>query len=344
MSTCYSYAVITPQVANSDMATPSSHTDEEPSPTAPADAFSALGHEIRVAILRTLWERYDPTANPDGVQPNEVKPLPFSELLARIDVDDRGQLNYHLNQLTDRFIRRTDAGYELTATGHKLVGAIIAGSTIEHARLPPVEIDVECPLCGAPIEVRYEYGTVIGCCTRCPGPAPRSERPPGFFYSMSFPPNGLRNRTPKEIFLASVRLGWATGVTAALQGICPSCAGPTRKRINACTDHAPQDDGLCETCNRVGLAKLLVVCETCKTAFSGHLGNMLLTYPTVVAFYVEHDINHHPGSWDAFARKFQYDPELVSEDPLRVRLTIPANDDELAVTFDGDANIVKLSS
>lgn len=34
----------------------------------------------------------------------------FSELRERVNVDDPGRLNYHLNELTTHFVRRTEDG------------------------------------------------------------------------------------------------------------------------------------------------------------------------------------------------------------------------------------------
>ena len=70
------------------------------------------------------------------------------------------------------------------------------------------------------------------------------------------------------------------------------------------------------------------------------MGIALFYHPAVVSFYYEHgfDYRYEPGP--PWARTLQYDEGVVSEDPLCVRVTIPAGDDELLVTVDEEANVV----
>lgn len=303
------------------------------------EAFAVLGHEIRLSILWALFERYEPTARPDGVMHVEVEPLSYSALLDRVDVDDHGKLNYHLDKLLDRFILRTDHGYELTDAGMKLVQATIAGSIIETPTLPPDEIGIDCPLCGAPVLVDYDDGAVRARCSRCPGPKPRPEQPFGTLFRIDFPPNGLRRRTLEEV-LATAHLFARHGFVTALEGTCPFCAGETRISVDACADHVPGDDGICEACGRHTLSSFVAACESCKQLYAGEVGIALFYHPAVVSFYHEHgfDYRYEPGP--PWARTLQYDEAVVSRDPLRIRVTIPAGDDELLVTVDEEATVV----
>ncbi|MEF8813342.1 MAG: helix-turn-helix domain-containing protein [Halovenus sp.] len=70
----------------------------------PEEVLSALSDSTRVDILRALWD-------PDR------ETVPFSELRDAVRVRDSGKFNYHLDKLTDRFVRKTDEGYELTTDG-----------------------------------------------------------------------------------------------------------------------------------------------------------------------------------------------------------------------------------
>lgn len=305
----------------------------------PEEAFAVLGHEIRLSILRALFERYEPTASPDGVMPVEVEPLSYSALLDRVDVDDHGKLNYHLGKLLGRFVYRTDKGYELTDAGMKLVQAIIAGSIIETPTLPPADIGVDCPLCGATVLIDYDNGAVRARCSNCRGCKPRPGQPPGTLFRIDFPPNGLRRRTLKEV-VAAAHLFARRGFVTALEGTCPFCAGETRVSVDACLDHAPGDDGLCATCGRHTLTTFVAACESCKQLYAGEVGIALFYHPVVVSFYHEHgfDYRYEPGP--PWTRTLQYGETVVSRDPLRVRVTIPAGDDELLVTVDEEATVV----
>ena len=81
---------------------------------APADTFAIVGEESRLAILEALWRLDAPAA--------------FSDLRAEVGTRDSAQFNYHLGKLTDQFVHKTDAGYELRTAGERIVQAILAGS------------------------------------------------------------------------------------------------------------------------------------------------------------------------------------------------------------------------
>ena len=60
----------------------------------PAEAFSVVGNETRLAILEALW------AAPE-------RPVTFSELRSRVGMADSAQCNYHLYRLTGQFVAKT---------------------------------------------------------------------------------------------------------------------------------------------------------------------------------------------------------------------------------------------
>lgn len=93
-------------------------------------ALSALAHEARVEILQAL-------ADADG-------PLPFTEVKSRVGVSDPGRLNYHLGELREHLLRRTEDGYALTYRGEALVVAGTDGVRVDDATTD----DAVCPVCG----------------------------------------------------------------------------------------------------------------------------------------------------------------------------------------------------
>jgi hypothetical protein len=60
----------------------------------------------------------------------------------------------------------------------------------------------------------------------------------------------------------------------------------------------------------------------------------------VTAFYHDHGIEHRFASWESFVRSHNLKEELVSEEPFRLRVTIPAGTDELRLTVDGELNVI----
>ncbi|ERH11426.1 MAG: hypothetical protein J07HB67_00433 [halophilic archaeon J07HB67] len=96
------------------------------------DALSALTHEIRVAVLRELADADEPVA--------------FSELRDRVGVRDPGKFNYHLQRLTDHFLRQTEDGYELGYRGRRLL--VDNGVDADAVTLGSADETRACPVCG----------------------------------------------------------------------------------------------------------------------------------------------------------------------------------------------------
>lgn len=95
----------------------------------PGEAFSVLGNDTRVAILRTLWDAGPPVA--------------YSELKSAIGVHDSGRFNYHLDKLIGHFVERTEAGYSLLVAGEQAVQAIDAEMFTGESSFWPTDAGVE---------------------------------------------------------------------------------------------------------------------------------------------------------------------------------------------------------
>lgn len=85
------------------------------------------------------------------------------------------------------------------------------------------------------------------------------------------------------------------------------------------------------------------VCEVCK--FHMQLPTDLYppTHPAVLAFYYEHDIEFDLASHEQRSHLLEYQEEVVSENPLRIRTTVPLDGDELQVTFDEQMSVVAVN-
>lgn len=121
----------------------------------PGEAFTLLGNETRIDIIRVLGETSD-------------KSLSFSALWDRVNIADSGQFNYHLNKLVGSFVRRTDeAEYELTYTGAQVIGAIFAGTFNQRGLTRSFDLDSACTTCGSVLLVEYEREHVTISCPTC---------------------------------------------------------------------------------------------------------------------------------------------------------------------------------
>jgi len=99
----------------------------------PDEAFAVLGNEIRLDIIRVLWQA-DAAHEYDDVS-DTVGTMAFSQLRRRVGIDDNGQFNYHLSRLSPHFIRQTDCGYRLSGAGKQIARTVIAVSGEESVEL-----------------------------------------------------------------------------------------------------------------------------------------------------------------------------------------------------------------
>jgi DNA-binding transcriptional ArsR family regulator len=298
------------------------------------EAFQLLSDETRLGILQSLWEAYDPA---------DDTPMRFSDVRERMGGVDPGRLNYHLNKLADHFIRRTSDGYELRDSGKRIVRLILAGTAIDDPEIDPVPVDISCWYCGGQPEWSYREGWRILECTNCDARCVESF-PPGVISKSEFPPSGLRGRTPDEINEAD-RI-WGTHRRASvMDGVCPECAGDMPVTlVDICDDHHPDWDEyqFCETCGSIFWGRVSHVCEGCKY----HWRMPTLFYPSrqpaVVAFYHDQGIEFDLATHEQRAYLLDFEEELVSEDPFRIRISIPGDDETLWLTYDDRMTVVDI--
>lgn len=302
------------------------------------EAFKRVGDETRLAILLALWEAYEPFADDNA--------LSFSELLDRVDYDTSGNFSYHLQKLEGHFVESTPDGYRLQQAGHKIVRAVVAGTGLTDTTLPPTEIDVDCVMCGEPLAITYENEQLYTVCKACEGKfAPDDEKPPGTIMGFAFDPAGLSRSSAEEIFAASVFRAMQK-FTMQMGGLCPECSGPVDGSMHVCEDHS--SDGICSNCGRKDEIQARWVCTVCKNAGHGPPGGNLVLHPRVVAFYADHglDIGYDTNDFETVVRVLramsEHRQELVSTEPLRVRVTIRYGGDKLRLLVDEAMNVVEV--
>lgn len=276
------------------------------------DAFSAIGNDIRINILRVLGDAGEA--------------MSFSEIRSRVDIRDSGQFNYHLNELRDRYIEQTDDGYILTRAGLRVTSAIEASAYGSGEVIGPETAATECPICGADRTVIYEDSAIRLRCS-----ANSNHR-----WLSPLPPGATEDRDLNEL----VELGTKVNrnyVDLAASGTCPECFGRMERWM--------RDDE--EATKNLGGHEYVfqAMCEDCGFPFGGGVGCLVNRHPAVVSAYHEHGINIReqttlPHEFDS--------PTVVSEDPLRLRVDIesPREDDDhvlVSLTIDDNANIVDVT-
>lgn len=306
------------------------------------DAFAILGNETRLAILFALWEAYEPAAEENTVS--------FSALRDRVGVRQGAQFNYHLDKLVGRFVRKTDAGYELERSGLLLVQSIIAGTATVEPDFEPTEIDADCPFCGAPTTVVYENVYVYQTCTECAGHSPADRHPEGTLIGWTLEPTGLTDRTATEVFAVSTIKTFGRMVMR-FEGVCPECSGPVEWTVEVCEDHDVGDDERCPECGRADAVLAREVCTVCKSWGRGSPSLKVMFHPAVVSFFYDRGVeigftgtHDFETVWDLLDLAENSTEKVVSRDPLRIAVTLRHAEDTLELLLDEEMNVVDVAS
>jgi DNA-directed RNA polymerase subunit RPC12/RpoP len=303
----------------------------------PDEAFSALGNEIRVSILRVLAEA-------DG-------PLPFSEVYGALDVDDSAQFNYHLDKLVGHFVGKTDEGYTLRRPGRRVVEAILSGAVTEAPQLDRTSVDGNCSYCGSRIEVQWRESSIELFCTECDGAWDRSwgraggPQPvdDGYLGRLPMPPAGLEARSPTEAYCAAWI--WTNlEVMAAASGICPRCSARLETSIHACESH-DADGEVCADCESRFAVRAVFECDNCNYTTGGSAALALLTEDELLSFMTDQGLNPvAPESIHRVDRTHtDYEEEVLSTDPLEVGFTFTVDGGRLTLRVDEDLEVVEAS-
>lgn len=305
------------------------------------NALKLLSDETRLAILLALWDGYEPYG------PNEA--MPFSELYDRVAVRDSANFNYHLGELTEHFVEKTDDGYHLHNSGLILVRTVIAGTGLNESTTAATELDISCTRCGdARLEISYRDGSVYLTCPECEGFTTTEEHPRGTIAVFEFDPAGLADRCPPEILAASA-IRSRNNFRMMMEGVCPACSGPIDASLQLCEEHTSETGDVCRKCGRLDSARVRCVCTVCKRKSSRPVEFTVVDHPAVISFYADHgiDIRWNADDIEGFIHRSELlwaiEHSIVSMDPVRIRVTVPCESEELQLTLDENWDVIDIS-
>lgn len=301
-------------------------TDEETDRLSPDDAFSALGNEIRVQILRELGDAGEPLA--------------FSDLYERIDLSDSAQFNYHLGKLVGHFVVKTDSGYALGRPGRRIVEAILSGAVTDDPQLDRTPVEDRCDDCGQQLEIQWRDGSVELFCADCDGRWEQSwgrvggpqEAADGYLGRLPFPPAGLQDRQPTVVLQAA--FVWSNlELLAVANELCPRCAARIELETHVCEDHR-RTENPCSVCETNFAVRLVATCTNCIYSAGSGAAFGILDEPALLTFLFDHDLNPlAPESVHKLDEVLnEYDEEIHSVDPLRAELRFTIEDETLPIT------------
>lgn len=298
----------------------------------PEEAFSILGNETRVQILRTLG--------------GGDEPLSFTELRDHVGIRQGGQFNYHLEKLVGHFVAKTDAGYELRQPGRRVVQAVLSGAVTEDPMMPPRPAEWwPCPYCGGQVVVGYQQERVERYCTECEGlwgaveprMSPFDTEGYGSLQALHLPPAGTQGRDASEILRAAFIWGYAEWLVAA-HDVCPRCSAVVDRTVFVCEDH--ESDGFCTTCGRQNAVSFETRCTNCRFSLSSIVSMHLAASSELLDFVTDHGVNPVCDPWDW---GWEYDEDIVATDPLEARFSFTMDDETLTLTVNDELEIVNAS-
>lgn len=274
-------------------------------------AFSALGSELRIEILRILVE---------AAEAGESE-LSFSEIYDRIDIDSTSQLSYHLDTLAGIFIRQSDSGYALTQAGDRIVRVVRSGTYSQEPSFEQTTLEGQCPYCDATVlSAEYQDSVLAVECQSCGGRV----------VTFDLAPAESEGRTSMETLHSCNRRAHQE-YTTALQGTCPTCGGSTTTRIES-TEQPPSYICVAE-------------CGQCGLRLFAPLEVRLLHHPAVISFYWKHGIDASTlPLWDLPSYVRNWDIEALGTDPYEFRITIVHEGDSIQVTLDAALNVAVSSA
>jgi hypothetical protein len=295
-------------------------TDGAEGDLAPDEAFALVGHETRFAVLRALWE-------------SEGHRATFSALRERVGVSDSGRFNYHLGKLVGSFVRRVDGpdpadgrsgtGYELTAAGEAVMGAVLSGAYTGRESVGPVETAEPCPLCGGVIVARFEAGNAHVDCTDCDTP----------LGSFPLAPAALADYPDEE--LPAVLDRYTRVLLRSLDaGFCPICDGRVDGRLVLHPAGEAEDVQSGEAADLTPDGEY--VCRRCESEFHTAL-SFLVESAAVRTFHEAHgrDLDAVPF-WTLGWLFGESEVTVLDADAPRVRVVVPLDGDRLPLTVGPD--------
>lgn len=278
--------------------------------------YSALGHELRVRILYALF--------------SSQSPLGYNELMREVGKVDSGRFNYHLSELRDTFVVRSEHGYELNLQGQRLMSSVVAGRYMGEEVDYSADLERPCPACddgGLDLVQTGAMPEVV--CDTCDlvydryGPFPLSAWE-------SHDEEGIRHGMWQRL---------VSGINLALEDVCYDCYSPLER-----SPHRKEDDLPALYYPERNLEYIaLFDCGTCTNYLPIPYSVLAWFDPQVRSFLAENDIDAAttPG-WMIDHVVDELEVTVSSEEPFRVGVSFTIGEDSCRVLFDDEHRVTSV--
>ena len=276
------------------------------------ETYAALADETRIRILLALADRYDEAWSAGW--------LTFSELRERVGVEDTSRFSYHLDELQDEFVVKSDGRYRPRVAALEIASAIRAGTYDgETVAVDRRQTDYECPHCEQSLVASYrDHSLYVGCPEH------------GAAVAFPTPPRALSDRTLDEVIDLSLRKH-ASDVRLLREGVCPRCWGSAA--ISFPRETVPESYLIDD------VAYGTATCDDCWLSYPLPLAHAVLGHPAVETLYTDH------GLQPADAQIGPHDLARVSDVDYQdgattaVRLTVGLGEDTLVLNLDHSCRV-----
>lgn len=276
----------------------------------PTEAFGLVASETRFAVLRALWELTTGTGEASAS---------FTDLREASGIRDSGQFNYHLDQLTPQFVRKTDGAYQLTTAGRRVVGAAFSGGLTDTETTVEPRPVRDCPECGGTIALQYVDGQVRVACGDCGTHEADMHAPPALVATV--------DADELETLLGKYLL---TEIQRQNRGFCLYCGGPLEAEFRR------DDEGRLREEWSVSFS-----CEVCGHVSYSIVTGVVLDHPAVVSLLHEAGIDLRETPLWNLEPLLSATERVAAADPLRVETTIETDDAALTLRLDESLSVVE---
>jgi len=279
-------------------------TDARPEKPPMREAFALLGHDIRLNIVVALLDNW---------MAAYTEPISYAELMDAVEIDDSGKFNYHLKKLRGVYVEKADGGYVPTASATALYRAVVAHRPSHDADRPRLDVDSECPCCGAGLVGTYERGFLSVDCESCDD---------WIGFSYPFPRNGFTDRCDEEVVRAAYRR-CKHHLAVARSGQCPFCAGVTTIEIQA------------EALSEIDDPPVEMWCDSCSFHVGSRIMFLFLLDSRVTTVLSDAAIDVERYEWELPKSTTR----ITSQEPLRIQVEVHGEEAIATIVIDDRLNV-----
>lgn len=293
--------------------------------------FELLGHEVRMDVLRVLWEAFEF----DEYVTETRDPVAFAELRRRSEYDGCGNFGYHLEKLVGTLVEKEREGYLLSPLGYNLMRALDTYATFEYETVEETALSDPCPFCGGELVASYQRELLEVHCRDCDGLAES-----GYFTFVQVESTTVTHIGIEDLLDAGIRT-LEQRVRSSLYGRCWECYSTLERTLECCETHAG-DERVCPDCSHRYAMRIDVDCPNCGTGGRGPLFEYAMLVPDVRVLFADHGLAaRQVGPWRYRLAAFEAAEEGdLAVDPPGVTYRFELGDDTVAVRIEDRDGIV----